>query len=595
MAYMVLARKWRPSTFDDVVGQEHVSRTLKRALELNRWSHAYLFSGPRGVGKTTIARLLAKALNCDEGPSPEPCSACPSCQDITASRGIDVLEIDGASHRGIDEIRTLRENVRYAPTKGKHKVYIIDEVHMLTTEAFNALLKTLEEPPPNVVFVFATTEPHKVPATIASRCQRFEFRKIPSTLIRERLARIAEAEGFDITEEALGLIARRADGSMRDAEGLLDQAVAFAEAAVGPHDLEELLGDAGEEAALALLEAMRAHDARQVLVLLDRLLQRGTDPGQLAQSFGDHLRDLLLAKLNAQTDSLGTMAADHLDRLRAAASQIEEEDLVAMLALWAPLQRELRTSPHPRLSLEMAALRLTKRQRAATVREVLERLDHAEKILLHEAKPPSDDSAHDASGLRSPPTESQQMRPPRVEEPPQEEPGQDEPTQERVSTEEPPQEGVSAEEPLQEGAAQEELSQEEGEWSVTGWPSLVKELGEGDTHLGAWLIGTQLEEVAPGHYCVLFPERHQYHLGQVQAEHLPTLREALTQKLGTEVEVSGRVQEGLIADDPEEAPPEQLEDVPDPAVKKVIDVFNGDLLGYRKSSGGESNEPQRHG
>ncbi|HSF32095.1 MAG TPA: DNA polymerase III subunit gamma/tau, partial [Candidatus Tectomicrobia bacterium] len=256
MSYQVTARKWRPQTFAELVGQEHVARTLQNALRQGRIAHAYLFSGTRGVGKTTTARVLAKALNCEQGPLPEPCNECALCQAITMGSSLDVLEIDGASNRGIDEIRDLREKIRYAPARSRYKVYIIDEVHMLTEHAFNALLKTLEEPPPQVVFIFATTEPQKVPITILSRCQRFDFRKVASAEIALCLEKIAEQESIRISREALHRIARRAEGSLRDAQTLFDQVVAFCGSEVREEDVGQLLGLAGEDQMLALLEAM---------------------------------------------------------------------------------------------------------------------------------------------------------------------------------------------------------------------------------------------------------------------------------------------------------------------------------------------------
>src|SRR5512147_734901 len=242
MSYQVLARKWRPQVFDDVVGQGHITRTLQNAITSGRLSHAFLFSGPRGVGKTTTARILAKALNCAEGPTPTPCGKCDSCIETAAGTSVDVIEIDGASNRGIEHIRELRETVRYAPVGGKYKVYVIDEVHMLTNEAFNALLKTLEEPPPHVLFIFATTEPQKIPATIHSRCQRYGFKRIALAEIVLKLKEIAGKEGIVVSDMGLGMIARAAEGSMRDSHSLLDQAVSYSGMEIGDEDLQATLG-----------------------------------------------------------------------------------------------------------------------------------------------------------------------------------------------------------------------------------------------------------------------------------------------------------------------------------------------------------------
>jgi DNA polymerase-3 subunit gamma/tau len=242
MSYKVLALKYRPQTFEDVVGQKPITQALQNAIATKRVAHAYLFAGSRGVGKTSVARILAKALNCQEGPTPHPCGHCSFCQEIKDGISVDVLEIDGASNRGINEIRELRENVKYLPSKNKYKIYIIDEVHMLTTEAFNALLKTLEEPPPHVIFVFATTEPHKIPLTILSRCQRYDFKRIPSSSILDQLKKIASEEGMEVSDPGLHLIARQAQGSMRDAQSLLDQVFSFSGPKISEEEVIEAWG-----------------------------------------------------------------------------------------------------------------------------------------------------------------------------------------------------------------------------------------------------------------------------------------------------------------------------------------------------------------
>ncbi len=269
MDYQVLARKFRPQRFDDVTGQEHVVRTLANAIGQGRIGHAYLFSGPRGVGKTSVARILAKSLNCETGPTATPCNVCPNCREITDGTSMDVREIDGASNRGIDEIRELRENVKFAPAAAKYKIYIIDEVHMLTREAFNALLKTLEEPPGHVIFIFATTENHKVPATILSRCQCYDFRRISLAQIAANLDRIAREEGLTVSPAALTWIAEAGDGSMRDAQSIFDQIISYAGPAIADDDVEELLGLADRKYLFRLSEAVLARNAGVCLTILE--------------------------------------------------------------------------------------------------------------------------------------------------------------------------------------------------------------------------------------------------------------------------------------------------------------------------------------
>lgn len=299
--YLVLARRWRPQTFDEVLGQEPIVRTLKNALSQGRIAHAYLFSGPRGVGKTSTARILAKALNCKDGPTPNPCNVCDFCTEISKGTAVDVLEIDGASNTGVDNIRELRETVAYRPIRSRYKVYIIDEVHMLSTSAFNALLKTLEEPPAHVVFVFATTEPQKVPATVVSRCQRFEFRRIPEEVILAQLEKICQWEGIKVTSEALRLIAQRASGSLRDAEGLLDQIVAYSDREVIDVELvRELLGLPDQASLKAVLQCLIQGDALSAIREVEDLYRRGVPLEEFLQGLLEYLRDLLVERLEGK-------------------------------------------------------------------------------------------------------------------------------------------------------------------------------------------------------------------------------------------------------------------------------------------------------
>src|SRR5688572_21576 len=305
MSYLVIARKWRPQTFVDIAGQEHITRTLQNAISADRIAHAYLFTGVRGVGKTTAARILAKALNCDEGPTATPCNQCSQCDEIAQGNSIDVLEIDGASNRGIDEIRQIIENVRYQPAKCRFKIYIIDEVHQVTKDAFNALLKTLEEPPPSVKFILATTEPHRLPDTILSRCQRYDFRRINLREIVQRLGTIAKSEGLNITEGALVLLAREADGSMRDAQSLLEQVLAFAEPAqvkdnpplVDESLLQEILGVAARRVLYELSAAVLQGDAQQCVSLVAEVVNQGRDANRLSRDLVEHFRNLLVARV----------------------------------------------------------------------------------------------------------------------------------------------------------------------------------------------------------------------------------------------------------------------------------------------------------
>jgi len=381
MSYQVTARKWRPQTFAELVGQEHVARTLQNALRQGRIAHAYLFTGTRGVGKTTTARILAKALNCEQGPMSEPCNQCASCAAITLGNSLDVLEIDGASNRGIDEIRDLREKIRYAPARSRNKVYIIDEVHMLTEHAFNALLKTLEEPPAEVVFIFATTEPQKVPMTILSRCQRFDFRKVASTEIAHCLEKIAEEEGIQISDEALYRIARRAEGSLRDAQTLFDQVVAFCGPEVQAEDVGQLFGTAGEDQILALLGAILAHDARLVLELFHQCLYQGHDTRELCRALLEFIRDVIVIKVAPHDQALVDRLPMERESLQQLGAQATIEELQTLFELLAATEMRVRDSAQPIWMLEVSLLKLAALPPLQALGALVARLEHLEQRL----------------------------------------------------------------------------------------------------------------------------------------------------------------------------------------------------------------------
>ncbi len=389
MSYLVLARKWRPQTFADIVGQEHVTRTLQNAIRAGRIAHAFLFTGVRGVGKTTAARVLAKALNCEHGPTPEPCNHCEPCGEIARGQSVDVIEIDGASNTGVDDVRAIIENVRYQPAAYRFKIYIIDEVHMLSTSAFNALLKTLEEPPPHVKFVFATTDPHKVPATVQSRCQRYDFRRIPLRTVVQRLAEIARAEGVEISERALFAVAREAEGSMRDAQSLLDQLIAYGETRIADEHVYEALGLSDRRSVAALANALLSRDCQQCLSLLHEAYSAGHDLRRLARELLEYFHDLSLIRVRAVGALRERWGNEEIEELEIVARKTSPVELDRFFRGLMPLEGELARVPFPKLLFEMALIRLATQEPLLDLREVLEELRNLEHRLNSTATDPS--------------------------------------------------------------------------------------------------------------------------------------------------------------------------------------------------------------
>src|SRR5712692_9972606 len=358
MSYQVIARKYRPQVFDDVVGQRLITDTLKNAIQHDRVAHGYIFSGARGVGKTTTARILAKALNCFQGPTVTPCGQCPSCQEVAAGNSIDVLEIDAASNRGIDEIRELRETVRYLPARDRTKIFIIDEAHMLTTEAFNALLKTLEEPPPRSLFILATTEPHKLPSTIQSRCQHFSFRLLDYQEIYSRLTWVVQQEKLQADEGALGAIAQAAEGSLRDALSLLDQVIAACGERLEEGRVRQALGIVPPELLREMMEAVQAGDSRRVLEQISALAAEGYELAHFCGGFTRFLLDLMVAK-SCGSDSPLLQVPNHERQTLARLSELfSEEDLVRFFQILLRTEGEMRYSLEPRFHLELGLLKL---------------------------------------------------------------------------------------------------------------------------------------------------------------------------------------------------------------------------------------------
>ncbi|MBU1746012.1 MAG: DNA polymerase III subunit gamma/tau [Proteobacteria bacterium] len=381
MEYRVLARKWRPQVFEDVLGQEHVVRTLKNAIGQQRIAHAFLFSGPRGVGKTSIARILAKALNCETGPTPTPCNRCGHCVEITNGNAIDVREIDGASNNGVDEIRQLRENVKFAPASCRYKIYIIDEVHMLTREAFNALLKTLEEPPGHVIFIFATTETQKVPATILSRCQCFDFRRIPLKQIAENLKKIAAADGVKISDNGLAWIAEAGDGSLRDSQSIFDQVISYAGFEIGDPAVEEILGRSDRRFLFLLSEAVLARDAGGCLRIIDEAYYAGLDMRYFYQTLLGQFRNLLFTAIAGEEEPLVDLPAEEAAKLKEQTAGQSTETLQRYLEILMAEEENVRRSQNPRLNLEAILCRMAFLEPMVPIEAVLARMEGLERRL----------------------------------------------------------------------------------------------------------------------------------------------------------------------------------------------------------------------
>ncbi|HEX6284004.1 MAG TPA: DNA polymerase III subunit gamma/tau, partial [Pyrinomonadaceae bacterium] len=380
MAYQVIARKWRPQTFDEVTGQEPITRTLRNAIEHQRLHHAYLFSGARGVGKTTSARLLAKALNCHKAsqPTPTPCRSddpdqCASCREITESRSIDVQEIDAASNTGVDNVReAIIASVGIAPARDRYKIFIIDEVHMLSGAAFNALLKTLEEPPPRVVFIMATTERHKVPETILSRCQQFEFRTIATGKILERLKLIAKSEQITVPDDALREIARSGEGSMRDAQSALDQVISFAGNKIKKDDVEMALGIAGADILTRIIDSIAANKPAEAIAVVDDIVMRGHDLRNFCRDLLAHFRDLLVSKVSGNEELLEAAVCEP-EELKRQAELFTESDLVRFFHSLSETETKLRAATQPRYQLEVGIVKLMELRGVESIREILAR------------------------------------------------------------------------------------------------------------------------------------------------------------------------------------------------------------------------------
>ena len=631
MAYEVTARKWRPQEFDGVIGQEHVTTTLKNAIQAGQTAHAYLFAGPRGVGKTTTARILAKALNCVDGPTVTPCNACSICREISEGRSVDVLEIDGASNNRVEQVRThLLESVKYTPSQGKHKIYIIDEVHMLTKEAFNALLKTLEEPPPHVYFIFATTDPRKVIPTVLSRCQRFDFRRISGPTIVDHLAMISEQSGYDVQREALALIARRVDGSMRDAESLLDQVVAFGGTGLTAGEAAEVLGIVDQDVYFELLDVVADQDVPRGLDLVDRVFRQGHDLEEINLGVLEHLRNLLVVKAAPEADALLGAAALAFDRYREQAERFETEDLLRLSQLATQMEQSVKQSALPRVQLETGIVRMIRMAKSVQLTDVMNRLsemarrvgsgegddDASDTAASEEAKPPAGAASSAPQAAAHPVPSVSASSAPSAAAPAMSSSGDPDPSRdaspEPVDKAPEPQDPVvpagpaTATEPATASADAPKLDVREVR---NRWPSIVKEITAQRSALGSFMAEAEVSACtpaddagsgAPARVTLRFGASRVFHKQQAEKrDNAALIQRICADALGIPVRIACEIGDSTGPDErtiPNEIPAgdEQLPSkdgastvketgarsgaAKDPAVMKIVDAFDGQIV-----------------
>jgi DNA polymerase-3 subunit gamma/tau len=554
VSYQVFARKYRPQTFDDLVGQAHVTRTLKNAVEQNRLAHAYLFVGPRGIGKTSTARILAKALNCVNGPTVTPCGVCDSCKEITGGNSLDVLEIDGASNNGVEQVRELRDNVRYAPSKGHFKIYIIDEVHMLTSAAFNALLKTLEEPPPHVKFIFATTEPQKVLPTILSRCQRFDLHRIPANLIAQHLQFIAGKEKITLDPAAAHAIAKGADGGLRDAESMLDQLVAFCGDKIEEPDVLNVFGFTSEQTVANFTEKILRGETPEALELLHTEAENGKDMMKLMSDLISYLRDLLVGKVKpeALADDLNPELQKSLE---AQAAMIETDRLLELIDQFAAAEGRMKWAPNKRLHFEVAVIKAIQTLNQVTLNEVIENL-----AALRDGKGPVGRDA--VEPLAAPPKTSAKPSTAAKPEAP------------RVA------EKTPAPEPRTETQDRPAVDHE------AVWRKALEEIRSRRRLISGWVEAGRVLGIEGRFFVVGFPPQQKTAMESLSIPRTREFLEALLREIsGQDWKIKFVLKEGLPAPTPVEAPaaaalkkPEtQATFKDDPLIREALEIFKGEI------------------
>jgi len=570
MSYLVFARKFRPQLFEEVVGQEHVTTTLKNAIQKKRIAQSFLFSGSRGVGKTSTARILAKALNCDKSTDENPCNQCTTCDEIARGISLDVLEIDGASNRGIDEIRTLRENVKFKPVHGRFKVYIIDEVHMLTGEAFNALLKTLEEPPEHVKFIFATTEPHKVPLTILSRCQRFHFKRLSTADIHAKLKEIAKKEKIKVNDKTLFLIAKSAEGSLRDGEGLLDQLASFSGEEVREEDVLFSLGLTSNDTYLKFLQAISDRQGDKILDLVQSLVEQGKDLEQFLKGILERFRDLLVLTLGETKENWVEQDEETAAELKILAKKFNREELFLILSLLQQTLRDIRWSRIPRFSVEICLLKIVHRADLKSISDILTQLKNSPGEIPGPRKP------FNPAALPAAVSEDKK-KDLRVQEVIKHIPESEShvPAEIRRETKK----NLSRAESVEESpvAVAEEFSQAKA-ISLADieriWPELLTQVKAKRMSIGMFLSESQPVEV-DGHRAIFgFPAEFKFHKETIEQQHNKSfVRDILKNILQMPVDVSFVVTEAEQMT--EKAPAEQAPGVDSGVISSALEIFDG--------------------
>lgn len=514
MGYLPFARKWRPQDFDEIVGQEHITTTLKNAISMARLHHAYLFAGPRGIGKTSTARIFSKALNCEKGLSEKPCNVCSLCKEITSGSSMDVIEIDGASNRGIDEIRDLRETVKFSPSKGRFKIYIIDEVHMLTTEAFNALLKTLEEPPMHVKFIFATTEPHKVLPTILSRCQRFDFKRIQIKDIIAKLRQVSKEERIEIDEDAFLYIGKASDGSMRDAESILDQIASFSKGKVQLKDVIESLGMIDQETLFRSAELIIDKDVKRGIHLVDEILNSGKDTKQFFLELLEHFRNILMVKSGIDSDEIISLPKDSIERIKKQAGMLSQGDIFYIVSIISNGLKMIKQLLPERIVFELSMIKLASRDSIASIEEMLSRLQDGGSSINEAPK----------QNIVQPHSQRQEIKPVQEEK--------------NFFKKILP---VSEDKKMPEGPAQDTGAQPSIDINRVkdAWPILVKAMAVKKMSISSYLAEGEPDSVRGSTIMIGFPKEFNFHREVLEEKHnKDAIEQALSQIMDTAVKMS---------------------------------------------------------